>query len=384
MMSGRFTAILLSLLIAAPASAEQWMRVESADRPITVSAAGTVGSREPVRFGPPPSRSWRITIMELAREGSVAKPGDVLAKFDGSATDDRVRTLTGDLNARESELESLLETQAREMEETVVALAGAKSAKEKAQRKATVNPEVYAGLEYRKLLEEKAHTADMYERELARTDLVTRVREAKRAELEADIKRLRSELVGAKRELDSFTIRAPRAGVVIVGTNREGQKLDVNEAVNPGIVVVELADRNDLIVTAEVPEYAAAALEVGQAAAVSVDAAGGSAIKGEVISVASIVRRQSRFTQAMIRDVTISVPEEIIGSLRPGMSAKVVITIDNQRAAIAVPDSSVSYRNGAPGVVVRGAGWQPVVLGRSSGGQRIVLSGLGVGDEVQL
>ena len=380
----RLLAVLLGTLVALPAVAEQWARVENADRPITVSAAGTVSSRDAIRFGPPPNRSWRITITELAREGSMVKEGDVLAKFDGSATDDRVRTLTGDLNAKQSELESLLEAQSREVEETKVALASAKSEKEKAERMAAVSPDVYAGLEYRKLLEEKAITADLYEREKARGELVTRVRDAKRAELEADIRRLESELAGAQRELESFTIRAPREGLVIVGTNREGQKLDVNEAVNPGIVIVELANRDDLIVKAEVPEYAAAAIAIGQPAQVSVDAAGGSAIQGEVLSVASIVRRQSRFTQAMIRDVTISLPAEVIKQLRPGMSAKVSITVDNQRAAIAVPDGSIQYQDGAPGVHVRGSGWQPVVLGRSSAGLRIVESGLEAGDEVRL
>lgn len=378
--------LVFSLLFGAslPAAAQQWTEVRSADRPITVSASGTVTSREAIRFGPPPNRSWRITIMEIAREGSLVAEGDVLAKFDGSATDDRVRTLTGDLNAKQSELESLLEAQAREIEESKVALAAAKSEKEKAERMASVSPEVYAGLEYRKLLEEKALTADLYQREKARGELLTRVRDAKRAELEADIRRLESELAGAKRELESFTIRAPRAGLVIVGTNRDGQKLDVNDAVNPGIVIVELADREDLIVKAEVPEYAAAAISVGQTAQVSVDAAGGSAIQGEVISVASIVRRQSKFTQAMIRDVSISIPAEVIPSLRPGMSAKVAITVDSQPAAIAVPENSVSYRDGAPGVHVKGSGWTPVVLGRRSAGQRIVESGLDAGDEVRL
>ena len=375
---------LLAASLALPAGAQQWTEVQSADRPITVNASGTIASREAIRFGPPPTRSWRSTIMELAREGSMVAEGDVLAKFDGSATDDRVRTLTGDLNAKRSELESLQKSQAREVEETRVALAAAKSAKEKAERKAAVSPDVYAGLEYRKLLEEKALTADLYERELARGNLVTRVREAKRAELEADIQRLESELEGAQRELESFTIRAPRPGLVIVGTNRDGQKLDVNDTVNPGIVIVELADRENLIVKAEVPEYAAASIAVGQAAEVSVDAAGGAAIAGEVMSVASIVRRQSRFTQAMIRDVTISLPADVIQSLRPGMSAKVSIAVDEQPTAIAIPESSVSYRDGAPGVHVKGSGWTPVVLGRRSAGQRIVEAGLETGDEVRL
>ena len=371
------------LLLPTASAAQQWTEVQPADRPITVAASGTVTSRDALRFGPPPNRSWRITITELAREGSFVNPGDVLAKFDGSATDDRLRTLDAELNAKRSELESLLKTQAGEIEEEKVTLASAKSEMEKAERMAAVSPEVYAGLEYRKLLEEKDVAAKLYERALLRGDLVERVRSAKRAEIEADIQRLESELAGAERELDSFTIRAPRSGIVIIGTDPGGQKLDVNDSVNPGLVVAELADKEKLIVRAEVHEYAAAAIEVGQPAVVSVDAAGGSAIQGEVIAIASIVRRQSRYTQAMVRDVTISIPEEIVPSLRPGMSAKVTITVATERDALAIPERAIAYRDGKPGVSIRGGGWRPVVLGRRSAGLRIVDAGLSPGDAVR-
>ena len=282
------------------------------------------------------------------------KKGDMLAKFDGSATDDRVRTKTAELNAKRSELESLLERQSREIEEDKVRLAEAESAAEKASRKAEVNPEVYAALDYKKLIEEKRLASDLYEREQRRGSLVERVRAAQRAELEADIRRLESKVRGARQTLESFTIRAPRDGLVIIGTNREGQKLDVSDGVNPGIVVVELADPEALVIQAEVPEYAAASIAVGQPAKISLDASGGSEIAGKVVSVASIVRRQSQYSQAMVRDVTVELPDEVISKLRPGMSAKLTIVVDNQRDALAVPAAALEYRDGKPGVVVGG------------------------------
>ncbi len=376
--------VTLLVLVTNLAVADDWTTIEPTDRPVTVAASGIVTSSDALRFGPPPNRNWRITLTNLAREGSRVKQGDMLAQFDGSATDDRIRTLTADLNAKRSELESLLETQAREIEEGAVTLAGFKSDAEKATRKADVSPDVYASLEYRKLLEEKDLAQDLYRREQQRSVLVERVRQARRAELEADIRRLESELGGAQRELDSFTIRAPRDGIVIVGTNRQGQKLDINDGVNPGIVVVELADASQLVVQAEVPEYAAASINVGQSARIVIDAAGSSEIAGEVTAVASIVRRQSQYSQAMVRDVTVSLPDDIISALRPGMSAKLTIVVDNQRNALAVPDESIQYRDGKPGVVVRGDGWTPVVLGRQSAGGHIVESGLEPGDEVAL
>lgn len=379
--------VLVLLLLAVPlaASAQQWLSVEVSDRPVTVAASGVITSANALRFGPPPNRSWRIAITYLAQEGSRVEAGDTLAQFDGSRTDDRIREVSAELNSARSELESLLETQQREIEDSKVRLAAAESEAEKAARKADADAELFASLEYQKLVEQKNIKQALYENEKVRSRLAARVRASRQAELEADIRRLESELNGAQRELEAFTIRAPRAGLVIVGTNREGQKLDTNDQVNPGMIVVELADETDLVIQAEVPEFVANRIELGQAASITVDAVGGSEVSGEVIDMGSVVRRQSRYSQAMVRDVTVSLPDQLIPALRAGMSVKLDIVVDNMRAALAVPDSALVYRDGKPGVVVRGDGWQAVTLGpTSSAGMHIVESGLEPGAEVAL
>ena len=380
----RISLIVLLASLAGAVQAEQWLSIAPQDRPITVIASGIVSSADALRFGPPPSRSWRTTITQLAREGSRVKEGEVLVQFDGSATDDRVRTLTGDLNAKRSELESLLENQANEIEQGKVRLAEAESLAKKAARKTEADAELFASLEYRKLLEEKAITKEILRFEEGRVGLVERVRQSKQAELEAEIRRLESELAGAQKELESFTILAPRAGLVIIGTDREGKKLDVNESVNPGIVVVELADETDLVVQAEVPEFTAARIAVGQTAEISIEAIAGGELSGEVISVGRIVRRQSQYSQAMVRDVTVSLPAEDMADLKPGMSVKLTLAVDTRRDVLAVPDESLQYRDGKPGLVVRGDGWRPVQLGPASAGMHIVEQGLEPFDEVML
>lgn len=381
----RSLLLMLALLaLSSPANAQQWLKIENSDHPITVDASGIVTSADALRFGPPPNRRWRISITQLAQEGARVKAGDVLARFDGSGTDDRIRTLNAELNSRRSELESLAETQMREIEDGKVRLAAAESAADKAARKAAADGDLFASLEYKKLLEEREITQKVLEQEQRRIELVARVRESKQAELEADIRRLESELAGAQRELESFTITAPRDGLVIIGVNREGQKLDVNEMVNPGMVVAELADETNLVVQAEVPEYAANNIALGQHASITIDAAGGAELEGEVIEVGAVVRRQSQYSQAMVRDVTVSLPEESISGLRAGMSVKLDIEVDTQRSALAVPDTALHYRDGAPGLFVRSDGWRPVRLGRVSAGMHIVEEGLEAGEEVQL
>ena len=380
----RLLTLLATLCVSTSLHAQQWLELVAADQPITVTASGIVEAADSLRFGPPANRRWRVTITEMAREGSRVKTGDTLVRFDGSATDDRIRELTAELNAKQSERESLLETQAREIEDGKVRLAAARSAADKAERKASGDAELFASLEYQKLVEQRDVAQWLYQQEQKRVELVARVRESKQAELQADIRRLESELAGAQRELESFTIRAPRDGLVIVGLNNEGQKLDVNDSVNPGMVVVQLADDSELVLHAEVPEYAANQIAVGQRAAITIDAAGGSEVSGEVVEVASLVRRQSVFSQAMVRDVEVSLPASAVANLRPGMSAKLEIMVDTQQNALAVPDVAFRYRDGMPGLVVRGDGWRPVKLGRSSADGHIVEEGVMEGEEVSL
>ena len=375
--------LLVSLCLPVLASAQQWAVIEAADRPITVDASGIVTSANALRFGPPPNRSWRLSITYLAREGSRVKAGDMLARFDGSATDDRIRQRSAELNAKQSELESLLESQQQEIEDGKVRLAAALSAADKAARKADADAELFASLEYRKLLEQRDITRQLYQNELERSELAARVRASKEAELRADIRRLESELNGARRELESFTITAPHDGLVIVGVNRDGQKLDTSDQVNPGMVVIELADEHNLIVEAEVPEFVANRVEVGQPVEMTIDAAGTSAIPGRIVEVGSVVRRQSRYSQAMVLDVSVSLPESVIPQLRSGMSAQLDIIVDTVREALAVPEEALQFRDGRPGVNVRGEGWKQVTLGpASSAGMRIVESGLAGGEQV--
>ena len=146
-----------------------------------------------------------------------------------------------------------------------------------------------------------------------------------------------------------------------------------------------LSEDAAIVIEAEVPEFAANRIAVGQSATVSIDAAGTSALPGEVIDVGAVVRRQSQYSQAMVRDVTVSLPPEAVAELRPGMSAQLEIVVDRREGALAVPDTALRYREGRPGVMVRGGEWQPVTLGQVAGaGMHIVEDGLRAGQEVAL
>lgn len=376
--------MLLLSLLAPFSAAEQFFEVHPADRPVTVATSGIVVSTDVLRFGPPASGNWQTTIAELAQEGQRVGEGDLLVRFDSSNLDDDVTRVSGHLAQRRGELLSLDERQRREIEDERVALAEAESEARKADRKAEQPEDLIPGIEYRKLVEEKRIANLLMRRARDRQALSLRLREARRRELETGVRQLAVKLAAVEKELSSFTVRAPRPGLVVLGTDNSGNKVDVNATVHPGLVVVRLADDSRLAVQAEIHEQAAARLAVGQRVRIAIDSGGEADLAGRVSKVANTVRRRSRYSDSMVRDITAEIDSGQPPVLRLGMSVQIEVELSMLEEALAIPASVLVYRSGSPGVVLRGRGWQPVLLGERSADMFIVEDGLEEGDMVRL
>ena len=382
--AGHGAVLLAALALATNAHGERTIELRAEDRPVTISASGIVISTDVLKFGAPPSRNWSLPISQMAEEGKTVAEGDLLVQFDANMLDNRVRELAGTLAVSRGELTSLAEQQAQETADEKVALATAESQATKANRKAEQPAELIAGIEYRKLVEQKRLANERLRRLRQRQPLSARVREAKRREREVDTRRLEIMHAAAVAELEALTIRAPRSGLVIIGTDQFGNKLDIGNPAHPGLAVVELANDRKLAVQAEIPEHLAARLAQGQRVHVTVDSAGGSELEGRVASVANTVRRQSRQSQASVRDITVSFPVDAPKGLRLGMSVQIAVEVAVVPDAIAVPATAVTYRSGSPGVVLANGDWQGVELGERSGDMFVVVSGLEPGQEARL
>ena len=90
----RLIALFACMSFSGLVPAQQWFSVKAQDRPVTVNANGVVRSIDALRFGPPPSQSWRITITKLAREGSRVKAGALVGTTEGSPEVGSVETET--------------------------------------------------------------------------------------------------------------------------------------------------------------------------------------------------------------------------------------------------------------------------------------------------
>lgn len=357
--------------------------VELGDRPITIETTGTVVSTETTHIGTPPSTSWSQTISYLAPEGKKVKKGELLVQFSSSRQEERVKEYTDELKIRNGELASLIQQQAQEIEQEKLDLAEAESVADKARRKTELPADIIPSTEYERLVEER-RLAEIVVAELRKRKVAAeRARVAKRAAFETSIRRLESRVAGAQKILDRLTVYSPRDAVVIIGTDYQMEKLDVNSRAHPGLVVVYLIDESKLAVKAHVPENLATRLKLNQTARITADNVGGADLSGVIDSIGNTVRRESQFSQSIIRDFMIKFGSTPPESLKVGMAVKVTVQVDEERDAIALPPEALVYRVDTPGAIVNGA-WRELALGDRSNGLYIVSDGLAPGDRVQL
>ena len=375
--------LLIALLYVSTVTAKEYITIEKQDTVIELSASGIVDSEDFISIGAPPNTRWRASIAQIVEEGKRVRQGEVLVRFEGGRTDEHIRELQARINELTGQMESQKEQLLQELEQEKLDLASMKSDAERATRKAAVPADVFPGIEYQRLVEEKRLATILYERALHRKTLNDQSREKRDLWQEKNLARNQTRLAGSQEILNSYTVRSPRAGIAVVGTDWDGQKLVAGSNVSVGFSVVKVVDDTKLLIRAFVPENVAAKINVGQSVVILSEATGSSELTGRVFSVGNTVRRKSKNSQEMVRDFTVKLDDDYSDVLKIGVSVQLTVEVDHIPNAIAIPKEALIYREGAPGVFKQNS-WVPIILGAASQDVFIVESGIEVGDKVRL
>ena len=372
-----------SLLLAAQITGAEWLEVTKEDRIVTIDASGVVASEVESNIGVPTSDSWRLRIDTLVEEGSRVRKGQVVLRIESSSQERDIEEYEAELDEMKSQVEATRERNLQDIESEKLERADLKSQAIKANRRAALPDGVLPGIEYKKLVENKRLANTLYQRGLVRQKMSEVARTLQLETLQRKITRMETRLDERKRELASFTVRAPNPGLAIIGVDWQGEKLDAGSRVGPGMPVVTVVDDTKILVRGDVREQWAAKLAVGQRVIIETDALVGAKLKGSIDSVGNTVRRKSHRSPTMVRDFTVKFDQDYSSVLSLGVSVQVTIEVDMLENAIAVPKGALIYRDGKPGVQTPGE-WKPVELGSASEGYFIVLNGLEEGERVRL
>jgi RND family efflux transporter MFP subunit len=306
--------------------------------PDWVEAAGTVRASQTSQV----SSQVMGNIVEIrTHEGDRVQAGQVLAILDDtqsrSATDQATATVTSaekEVSAADSDLALAVTTLKR----------------------------------YQQLYEKKSVSPQEFDEIKARYQSA----EARRDMARAGQAQANASLTQARTSLGYTRIRAPFAGVV---TER---KVDAGTLASPGMPLFTIEDTRSYRLEVAVDESDLRLVRIGQVSPVTIDALGNAKLSGKVVQIVPAADPASRSFL-----VKVELPAD--ARLRSGLFGRARFP-RGERSALLVPSTSLVERGQLQGVYVLDAnqiaGLRYVTLGKSTGEQAEVLSGLQEGEKL--
>jgi membrane fusion protein, multidrug efflux system len=199
---------------------------------------------------------------------------------------------------------------------------------------------------------------------------------------EADYRSAQANVEAIKATIAKKTIRAPFEGMVGI------RQVNLGQYVSPGQAIVSLQAFDPTYVNFNIPQQTLGSVVIGHKVEIHVNAFPNEIFNGQVTAINSQIDENSRNAQVQ---ATLRNPD---GKLRPGMFAKVDITVGEDRDVVAIPASSINYTpdgesvyivsdlTGKDGKPFKGVKLQPVKVGQSRGDMIVVTNGLKPGDVI--
>ncbi len=194
-----------------------------------------------------------------------------------------------------------------------------------------------------------------------------------RDEAAAALARAEASVALAKAQLDKTKITAPFAGALGV------RQVSVGDYVQVGQALFTLVSLDPLQLDFSVPETAQAQIKLGAEVIATIPALAEKKVVAKIVAIESRANDASRSFQVRAR---LANPD---GLLKPGMFARVSVTLATRDKALIVPESAiVMRREGAMVYVVRGdkAELLPVQIGVRQRGRVEILQGINANDAV--
>lgn len=340
-----------------------------------------------------PSSAGELQIIQLVKNGTMAKKGDVVAQFDTNNLSMRLLQQRTELRQAESEIERVRAQGRMQQEQTETELMQAKYNVERARLEAS-KQEILSQIDGAKNKLDLAN-AEQKLKEIEQKLASEKIKSAadvasqmqKREKSNNDVKE-------AEDRMNALTLKAPVDGMINLMPNfraRSGMfggsapEFKEGDRAWPGAAIAEIPDMSEIRAAARIEEVDRGRVQVGQAAIVRVDAIPDREFNAR-LQVISPLTKPDHSSWPPMRNFDIEVQlTDTDARLRPGMSASVRVAVDRLPNAIAVPGECVFQKAGRTVVYVqRGAGFdeREIVIARRSGSQVVVGRGLKAGERI--
>jgi len=354
----------------------------------SIDVTGELVSADTISMMPPSLRRvWQYQVKQLAPEGSEVNQGDVVAQLDTSEQAQRLSVKTAKLEATTQDIETSKLRNAKRLEELRLELAEAQMNFEKALRKFKLSDDTVAAIDKVKYEKDAEIAKDRVVLTRQKLDLEAQSARQREAMLMGDQQKFTSEVDALKRGIESLTLIAPRAGMVVYGNDSQGNKIKEGQSVFMGDAVLSIPDLNNMQVNMTIPEVEARRVKLGQVLKIRLDANPDRLFTGKIIELGAVFRNKNQDIPLVIFDAVASIDEADTELMRPGMTAKISIDIANDEEQLLLSLDAVHYDAGQAYVLIPGLfgeSKQRVTLGAIGKELVSITSGLDAGQEVLL
>lgn len=191
--------------------------------------------------------------------------------------------------------------------------------------------------------------------------------------VEVQLQQAKNGLAQAQKAINDMAVTAPVAGTV------SAVNVVVGQMASQAMAAVTITQLDAVYVSLSVPENIVNTLKVGQVSTIIINSAGEKELKGTLTSLAPAANPQTNLYPVK---VTIDNPANLV---KPGMFAKVEIPIETKENVLAVQSEAVVLKNGESVVFVveeERAVAKKVTPGLDTGAEVEILDGLQAGEQV--
>jgi len=363
--------------------------VKQSDVTFTVTAKGELQGGSSEMLTAPMMGASQLILTQLSNSGDLVKDGDTVAQFDTTEQEFKLKEAEADLAEAEQQVTQAQADSDAKAEESQYELAQAKADLRQAELEARRNPLLAAITARQNTLAVEAARDKLRQLEhdipnrKANSTAGIAIQEAARnkAKVQAET---------ARKNIESMTLKAHRSGYVSIQPNMSSgmffggmtlPALQVGDTVRAGMAVAQIPDLSNWEASARIGELDRGHLAVGEKAGITVIAVPDKSYSGRIKDIGGTAGPP--WNRRFECKITIDNPSP---ELRPGMTARIVLTTDTLRNVLWVPAQAVFESDGRSFVYIRsGDNFVPAdikVVQRSE--SQVVLTGLKPGAMVAM
>ena len=332
----------------------------------------------------PNANIWPMQIRWLAEDGVEVAEGDRLVEFDNSQLASSLEDMHTRVIEAANRLDSLQAQAASEASQADYDLEQTRAERDKAGLKAAIPESLLGEQKYQQ--HQLAFNKLQLSVEEAQAKLES-TRQAKQAEVEIQriaLDKARGEVESAETRLELLTLRASRAGILIIEDHqREGRPIQAGDSIFPGNVVGRLPVLSTMIVEADLSDVDDGRVAAGMKVIATLDAFPQLTFNGKVRNVDAIADQPSSRSRRRFFRVRIDLERLDLERMRPGMSLKLVIE-QTLQDVLQVPRRSLDFSSPEPRALLADGTWVPVSIGACNAQACMAESGIEEGIELGL